>query len=96
MKRIFAVLAVVALMATMMVVSAMPAFAFANPDNNGKAEDAPGQDRASDNCGTFLTLASPEGTGVVGRQATSNSPSNGHQENATTPTAPTNCNHFFN
>jgi len=92
MKRLLLVLTVALMMAAMMVVSAMPAFAFANPDNNGKANVAPGQDRASENCGTFPAPGSP-GTGVVGRQATSNIPSNGHQVNGTT--APTNCNHFF-
>ena len=88
MKRIFAVLAVVALMATMMV-SAMPAFAFANPDNNGN-EEAPGQARAIENCGTV------DGGGVLGRQAAPNSPpeSNSHPH-STTAIAPANCNHFF-
>jgi hypothetical protein len=48
MKRIISVLAVVAVMAALMVVSAMPAFAFANPDSKGGRGQ--GQARAVGNC----------------------------------------------
>ena len=84
MRRILLVLAVAALMAAMMVVSAMPAFAVANPDSEGGRGE--GQARAALNCDV-----------VVDRQLNPEeppSPSNSHQANFS-PIAPTNCNHFF-
>jgi hypothetical protein len=80
MKRILLVLTVALMMAAMMVVSAMPAFAVANTDSEGGR--GKGQARAAGNCGA-----------VVERQL-GNSPSNGHHHESG-PIAPTNCNHFF-
>ncbi len=49
LRRILLVLAAAALMAVMMAVMPAPAFAFANPDNNGNAGSAPGYNQAWDN-----------------------------------------------
>ncbi len=81
-RRIISVLAVMAVMAAMLVVSAMPAFAYANPENNGNADNAPGQSKAGRNCGESVL-----------KQTADNNFSNGHKvpENPT----PTNCDHFY-
>ena len=44
--------ALAALMAVMMMVSAVPAFASASPDNDGKASKAPGEGKAAVICST--------------------------------------------
>jgi hypothetical protein len=82
MKRIFSVLAVTALLVAMLVASAGTAFAFANPENNGKTEFAPGQDRAPENC-----------TETIAKQHLDGNVSNGHKVPGNT--APTNCDHFY-
>jgi hypothetical protein len=86
MRRILLVLTVALMMAAMMVVSAMPAFAVANPASEGGR--GKGQSTAAKNCDV-----------VVDRQLDPEeppSPSKAHQDNdPTTPIAPTNCNHFF-
>jgi hypothetical protein len=51
MRRILLVLAVGAIM---VLSSVSYAFAEANPNNNGKAEDAPGQVIAETNCGNAI------------------------------------------
>jgi hypothetical protein len=84
MKRILLVLTVALMMAAMMVVSAMPAFAFANRDSEGGR--GVGQETATENCQAKVNswLIDPEKP----------SPSNGHQADLDL-IAPTNCNHFF-
>ena len=78
MKRIFGSIFV----AIAILVAASPgnAFASANPANNGKAADAPGQAKATDNC--TRAIINQSDNGVAG----------GHQQSVFEPT---NCDHFF-
>lgn len=81
MRRLLLVLSMVAIMAAMLVASAMPAFAFANPDSNGGRGE--GQASAAGNC--FLK--------VIPKQDEKDKPSNSHK----TPgnAIETNCDHFW-
>jgi hypothetical protein len=79
MKRILSVMLVVALL---LAVSASPAFAFANPENNGNAETAPGQEKATDACQANLN-----------KQINDGNTSNGHKIPGNS--APLNCDHVY-
>ncbi len=83
MKRIITVLTVAALMAVMLVAGAGYAFAFANPNNQGNAFNAPGQVKASQNCFESIVKQSEKGVSAGGGPK------------AGVP-APTNCDKFFN
>jgi hypothetical protein len=76
-------LLVVAVGAIMLLSSVSYAFAYANPNNNGNAGDAPGQVTATDNCENAIDTQ--EENGVVA----------GGGPKAETGEAPINCDHFF-
>ncbi len=80
MRRLILVLAISALMAAMMVVVATPAFAFANPDNKGNAQNAAGQSQAVHNSDELDQQQDTAGTG------------GGPKVNSTVPN---NADHFF-
>jgi hypothetical protein len=80
MRRI---LLVVAVGAIMVLSSVSYAFAGANPNNNGNAEDAPGQGIAGTNCDNAI-----DKQGAKGVEA-------GGGPKAGTGEAPNNCEHFF-
>jgi hypothetical protein len=82
MKRIITVLTIAALMAVMMVAGAGYAFAYANPDNQGNASNAPGQENAIENCVQNI------------EKQTENDVSAGGGPKEDVP-APTNCDKFF-
>ena len=82
MKRIVMLLTVALVMAVMMVASAGNAFASANPDNNGKTENAPGQQTAKENC-----------TDAVIKQSNKGVRAGGGPKDETN--APINCDHFW-
>jgi hypothetical protein len=82
MKRIVTVLTVAALMAVMLVASAGYAFAFANPDNEGNASNAPGQSNARQNCFENIIKQTEKDVSAGG----------GPKEGVP---APTNCDKFF-
>jgi hypothetical protein len=79
MRRILLVLAVGAIM---VLSSVSYAFAYANPDNNGNAGNAPGQATAQDNCGQTINKQEENGVAAGG----------GHKEGVP---APTNCDNNF-
>jgi hypothetical protein len=79
MRRILLVLAVAAIM---VLSSVSYAFAYANPDNNGNAGNAPGQATAQDNCSQNITKQEDKGVEAGG----------GHKEGIL---APTNCDKNF-
>lgn len=79
MRRILLVLSVAALMATMIVATAMPAFAVAN---NPNAADAPGQAKAAENCGEVL------GKQTSNRVRAGGGPKEGFL-------GPSNCDHYY-
>jgi uncharacterized membrane protein len=79
MRRI---LLVVAVGAILVLSSVSYAFAEANPNNNGNAESAPGQEIAEDNC-----------NGAIAQQGENDvSAGGGPKEDVSSPT---NCDHFF-
>jgi len=80
LRRLILVFAVAVLIAAMVALSAMPAFAEANIRNNGKGSDAQGQTTANQNCGDAFDRQGAQGL-FVGHKQTSN--------------APANCDHFF-
>jgi hypothetical protein len=84
MRRILLVLAVGAIM---VLSSVSYAFAYANPDNNGNAGNAPGQANAQANC--FETIQEQNASGQTGAQT--GSPNDEKQLD----TAVTNCDHFW-
>jgi hypothetical protein len=84
MRRILLVLAVGAIM---VLSSVSYAFAYANPDNNGNAGNAPGQQQAVGNCGQ--NIQKQNANGQTGSQT--GSPNDEKQLN----TAVTNCDHFW-
>jgi hypothetical protein len=79
-RRLVLVLAVAALMAAVMVVIATPAFAFANPDNKGNAQNAAGQRQAVDNSDELDQRQDTPGKGGGPKSGT---------------TLPNNADHFF-
>jgi hypothetical protein len=81
MRRI---LLVVAVGAIMVLSSVSYAFAYANPDNNGKAADAPGQVNAQENCVNAVVSQGDKGVEAGGGPK------------AGTDNAPLNCDHFYN
>jgi hypothetical protein len=81
-KRIRLTLAAALTAVAIMAASAGNAFAIANPDNNGKAENAPGQQTAGENCSGVVNKQEEKGVAAGG----------GPKEDIP---APTNCDHFF-
>jgi hypothetical protein len=81
MRRILLVLAVGAIM---VLSSVSYAFAYANPNNNGKAEEAPGQVNADRNCGNVVEKQEAKGVEAGG------GPKAGDDDEA-----PVNCDHFW-
>jgi hypothetical protein len=66
MKHIVTVLTIAALMAVMVFAGAGYAFAFANPDNEGNASNAPGQNNAQENCFENITRQLEKGLSAGG------------------------------
>jgi hypothetical protein len=81
MRRI---LLVVAVGAIMVLSSVSYAFAYANPNNNGNAENPPGQEIAEENCVNAVVRLGDKGVEAGGGPK------------AGTDNAPLNCDHFFN
>jgi hypothetical protein len=84
MRRILLVLAVGAIM---VLSSVSYAFAEANPNNNRKAEDAPGQVIAETNCGNAIDKQE--------EQKDEKGVAAGGGPKAGTGLAPLNCDHYF-
>ncbi len=82
LRRKLSVLLAAAMMAATMLAGAGNAFAFANPDNKGKAADASGQAQAQANCFRNIEKQFEKGVAAGG----------GPKEGIP---APTNCDHFF-
>ena len=83
-SRRIRLLAVAALMAALMVVMAAPAFAFANPDSKGNAQNAAGQTQAKDNANQLNVR---QDTTPIGGPS-ENGPKGGR-------TVPNNADHFY-